>query len=115
LQAVGMQLRECLISLVVAVRRRIQVAEQGDLPKAADVVGWNRLLTGTLCPGEKNDELRNYLRASVEKVWPLVNWITHHRNATKTTVSIGVDAVGTIVNHYVRLVSRERADRVDQC
>jgi hypothetical protein len=72
LQAVGMQLRECLVSLVAAVRRRIEVTSDGERPKDADVVGWNRLLTGQLCPGEKNDELRNYLRALIEKAWPLV-------------------------------------------
>jgi hypothetical protein len=28
---------------------------------------------------------------------------------------IAADAVGAIVQHYVRLLSRERADRTDQC
>lgn len=115
LQAVGMQLRECLISLIAAARRRIEVAVDGERPKDADVVGWNRLLTGQLCPGEKNDELRNYLRAVTEKAWPLVNWLTHHRNASKTAAIIAVDAVDGIVRHYARLLSRERTDRVDQC
>ncbi|RAS29764.1 gamma-glutamylcyclotransferase [Paraburkholderia bryophila] len=115
LQAVGMQLRECLVSLIVAVRRRIEVTVDGERPKDADVVGWNRLLTGQLCPGEKNDELRNYLRAVTEKAWPLVNWLTHHRNANKTAAIIAVDAVDGIVKHYARLLSRERTDRIDQC
>jgi len=115
LQAVGMQLRECLISLIAAVRRRIEITVDGERPKDADVVGWNRLLTGQLYPGERNDELRNYLRAIIEKAWPLVNWLTHHRNANKTAAIIAVDAVDGIVKHYARLLSRERTDRVDQC
>ncbi|UDM49576.1 hypothetical protein [Cupriavidus sp. MP-37] len=115
LQAVGMQLRECLISLVAAVRRRVDVPVDGDRPKDADVVAWNRLLTGHLCPGERNDELRNYLRAATDKAWPLVNWLTHHRNASKTAALIAVDAVDAIVKHYARLLSRERTDRVEQC
>jgi len=115
LQAVGMQLRECLISLIAAVRRRIDVIVEGERPKDADVVGWNKLLTGKLCPGEKNDELRNYLRTVTEKAWPLVNWLTHHRNANKTAAVIAVDAVDAVVKHYVQLLSRERTDRVEQC
>lgn len=116
LQAVGMQLRECLISLIVAVRRRVEVTiADGERPRDADVVGWNKILTGQLCPGERNDELRNYLRAITEKVWPLVNWLTHHRNANTTAAIIAVDAVDGIVKHYARLLSRERTDRVDQC
>ena len=114
-QAVGMLLRECLISLVSAARRRVDLAEEDECPKDADVVGWNRVLISKLCPGSKNDELRSYMKAIVEKVWPLVNWLTHHRNATKTASLVALDGVDAIVNHYVRLLSREREDRIDQC
>ncbi|HEY5237403.1 MAG TPA: hypothetical protein VIJ62_03400 [Rhizomicrobium sp.] len=114
-QAVGMQLRECLISLVAVARRRIELDESDERPKDADVVGWNRALMGKLCSGEKNDELRNYMKTLVEKVWPLVNWLTHHRSANKTAALICVDSVDTIVGHYAHLLSRERADRTDQC
>ena len=82
-QAVGMQLRECLISLVNAARRRVELDENDELPKDADVVGWNRALMGKVCPGERSAELRSYMNALVEKAWPLVNWLTHHRNANK--------------------------------
>jgi hypothetical protein len=114
-QAVGMQLRECLISLISAVRRRVEIGDTDEHPKDADVVGWTRLLIGQLCPGEKNAELRNYIKATTEKAWPLVNWLTHHRNASKTAALIAADAVDAIVKHYVRLLSRERADRTDEC
>jgi len=114
-QAVGMQLRECLISLIGAARRRIEIDGNGERPKDADVVGWNKLLMAKLCPGEKNDELRNYVNALVEKAWPLVNWLTHHRNANKTAALIALDGVDAIVKHYVRLLSRERNDRTEQC
>jgi hypothetical protein len=67
------------------------------------------------CPGEKNEELRRYLKAVTEKAWPLVNWLTHHRNANKTAALIATDAVDAIVKHYVGLLSRERTDRTDQC
>jgi hypothetical protein len=114
-QAVGMQLRECLISLVTAVRRRVEIDGTKERHKDADVVGWNDLFAAKLCPGEKNDELRRYLKATVEKVWPLVNWLTHHRNANKTAALIAKDAVEAIVVHYANLLSRERADRTDEC
>jgi hypothetical protein len=114
-QAVGMQLRECLISLIATVRRRIAIADSADRPKDADVVSWNKLLIGQLCGGEKNDELRGYLKAITEKAWPLVNWLTHHRNANQTAAVIALDAVDSIVNNYVRLLSRERADRTVRC
>jgi len=114
-QAVGMQLRECLLSLVAAVRRRVELDDIEERPKDADVVGWNNLFASTLCPGEKNDELRRYLKSTVEKLWPLVNWLTHHRNANKTAALIAKDAVDATVMHYTHLLSRERADHTDQC
>jgi hypothetical protein len=114
-QAVGMQLRECLISLVAAVRRRAEINSAEERPKDADVIGWNKLLLGQLCPGEKNEELRGYLKATTEKAWQLVNWLTHHRNANNTASLITADAIDSIVKHYARLLSRERADRTDQC
>lgn len=114
-QAIGMQLRECLISLVAAVRRRVEIDVTNERPKDADVVGWNDFFASKLCPGEKNDELRRYLKAIVEKAWPLVNWLTHHRNANKTAALIAKDAVEAIVTHYMHLLSRERSDRTEQC
>ena len=114
-QAVGMQLRECLISLVAAVRRRVEIETTEERPKDADVTGWNKLLLSQLCPGQKNEELRGYLKATTEKAWQLVNWLTHHRNANKTASLIASDALDSIVKHYARLLSRERADRTDQC
>jgi len=35
-------------------------------------------MVGELCSGEKNDELRNHLKAVTDKAWPLVNWLTRH-------------------------------------
>lgn len=114
-QAVGMQLRESLISLISAARRRVEPDSGDERPRDADVIGWNKLLVSKLCPGERNDELRNYMKTIVEKAWPLVNWLTHHRNANKTAALVALDGVGAIVKHYAYLMSRERADRMDQC
>ena len=114
-QGVGMQLRECLISLVAAVRRRVELPALGERPQDANVIAWSGLLFDHFCCGEKNKELRQYLRATTEKTWQLVNWLTHHRNANKTAALIAKDAVDTIVVHFAHLLSRERLDRIEEC
>jgi formate dehydrogenase maturation protein FdhE len=38
-----------------------------------------------------------------------------YAQCNKTAAFIAADAVDAIVKHYVRLLSRERADRTDQC
>lgn len=113
-QAVGMQLRECLISLIGVMRRRVELP-RGERPQEANVTGWSTILMDHLCPGEPNKELRQYLKTTTEKAWQLVNWLTHHRNARKTAAVIAAEAVDAIVLHHIRLLSRERTDRIEQC
>lgn len=114
-QAVGMQLRECLISLMGAVRRRVELPEGGERPQDANVIGWGEILLNQLCGGRSNKELRAHLKSATDSTWQLVNWITHHRNANKTAALIAIDAVDALVIQLVRLLSRERHDRTDQC
>jgi hypothetical protein len=82
-QAVGMQLRECLISLVAASRRRVELKPDLEQPQAANVVAWSSLLIDTLCGGGCNRELRHYLKNAAKDAWQLANWITHDRNASE--------------------------------
>ena len=113
-QAVGMQLRECFISLVGAVRRRVELGD-GERPQDANVTAWTGLLWDQLCPGDPNKELRQYLKTTSEKAWQLVNWLTHHRNANKTAALIANEAVNTLVMAFNRVLSRDRHDRTEQC
>ncbi|MEH6676457.1 hypothetical protein [Phenylobacterium sp.] len=114
-QAVGMQLRECLISLMSAVRRRVDLPEDVDRPQDANVIGWGEVLLNHLCGGRSNKELRAHLKSANESTWQLVNWVTHHRNANKTSALIAIDSVDALVTQLAHLMSRERHDRTDEC
>ena len=114
-QAVGMQLRECLISLVGVMRRRIELRADLEKPQDANFAGWARVLMDHLCAGQGNKELRQYMKTVSEKTWQLVSWLTHDRNADRTASSIAIHGCDTIVGHYVQLLMRDRADRADTC
>ena len=114
-QAVGMQLRECLISLIVALRRRLEFPPGTELPQEANFIGWSALLTDSCCPGSSNKELRQYLKSAAKDTWQLVNWITHHRNANATASSIAIDACNTIVGHFIQMLVRDKIDNLEQC
>ncbi|MFZ0676728.1 gamma-glutamylcyclotransferase [Candidatus Binatus sp.] len=114
-QSVGMQLRECLLSLISVMRRRVEFGPDIERPKDGDFTAWSRILMDRLCPGEKNKELRQYLKTTSEKTWQLVNWLTHDRSANKTASSISIEASDTIVGHYVQLLMRERDDKTEKC
>ena len=114
-QAVGMQLRECLISLIGALRRRVNVSSDMERPQDANFVAWSALLIDELCLGNSNKELRQYLKTTAKETWQLVNWLTHDRSANKTASSIAIHACDTVVGHLVQILERERTDRTDQC
>lgn len=114
-QSVGMQLRECLLSLISVMRRRVELRPDIERPREADFKAWVRIVMDHLCPGEKNKELRHYLKVTSEKTWQLVNWLTHDRGANKTASSISIEGCDTIVGHYVQLLMRERNDRTEKC
>ncbi|CAN5348581.1 hypothetical protein BH09ACT8_BH09ACT8_30870 [soil metagenome] len=114
-QAVGMLLRESMISLMAAARRRTELPGDTVRPKDADVTAWSELLFNHYCPGSSNDKLRGYLKATTDKAWQLVNWLTHHRNANKTAALIAKRAVDALAVHMANILTRERWDRTDQC
>jgi hypothetical protein len=99
-QAVGMLLREALISLIGAVRREVDLVEGLERPKEADVIGWSAALYNQLCPGASNKELRSYLKGTSGKTWQLVNWLTHARSADSDVTSIALAATDTAIGHF---------------
>jgi hypothetical protein len=114
-QAVGMQLRECMISLMAAVRRRTELPAETEEPQAANVKAWSELLFNHYCPGSSNEKLRGYLKATTDKAWELVNHVTHHRNANRTAALVAKRAVDTIVVHMANIMTRDLWDRTNQC
>lgn len=114
-QAVGMQLREALLSLVGAARRRVTIPGDSEVPQAANFIGWSDLLMNTLCGGGGNRELRQHLKALAKETWQLANWLTHHRNATEMAASIALHSCQTVVGHFVQLVQRNNTNQVERC
>src|SRR5207302_5739714 len=74
-QAVGMQLRECLISLIGALRRRIKLPSEVEQPQAANFIDWSEVILNQLCSGQSNKELRQHLKNTAKETWQLVNWL----------------------------------------
>jgi hypothetical protein len=115
LQAVGMVLRECLLSLLAAVRRRVVLPADAYRPQDANFIEWSALLLDQLCPGGSNKELRSHLKNAAASTWQLVGWLTHARSATATAAIIAAQTCDTLVGDFISLVERERLDRTDKC
>lgn len=114
-QAVGMQLRECLLSLAAALRRRVEIDNAVDRPQDANFIAWSELLMNTLCPGASNKEIRQYLKGIAKDSWQFVNWLTHHRNADATACSIGIHGCDTVVGHFIQILERAKTSAIQIC
>jgi len=114
-QAVGMLLRESLISLVSALRRRTTIPVDADQPQDANFIGWVETITNYLCQGASNKELRRHLKNISKETWQLVNWLTHARGANKTASSIAIDSCQTVMGHFIQMLQRDRTDKTEEC
>lgn len=114
-QAVGMQLRESLISLIAGLRRRLKLTLEGKQPQDSNFVDWIEIIANELCPGRSNKEIRSYLKNTAKNTWQLVNWLTHDRNANRSTSLVSLNASDDIIDNLVIMLQRNRTDLVDQC
>lgn len=114
-QTVGMHLRESLLSLVAALRRRVQLPAEIERPQDANFVAWSAVLMDQLCGGGSNKELRQHLKNMAKEVWQLVNWLTHDRNASGIAATIAIHSCDTVVGHFVQILMRERTGNTQEC
>jgi hypothetical protein len=114
-QAVGMLLREALISLIGAMRRELDLAEGVDRPKEADFINWSAVLFNELCRGPSNKELRSYLKVTSEKTWQLVNWLTHARSADGEASSIALGATRAAITQFFGILRRSKQTEKATC
>ncbi len=115
IQAVGVQLRESLLSLLPAMRRRVTLPDAIDQPQAGNFLAWYDLLMDTLCPGDSNKELRQYLKHTARDTWQLVGWLVHDRDANKTAASIAIHACETVLGHSLQVLQRNARDFTETC
>lgn len=114
-QAVGMVLRESLISLMAALRRRTELPVDVERPQDANFNAWSEILMNLLCGGGSNKELRQHLKNTAKEAWQLVNWLTHTRSANQTASSIAIHSCQTTIGHFIQILERSRADKTEQC
>jgi hypothetical protein len=92
-QAIGVRLRECLVSFAAEVSGDDLVPDGKAPPKAADVVAWTNHLIDALVPGRGGKQWRSYLRKLTRETWDYVNWLTHAKNARFEDAEFGIAGV----------------------
>ena len=99
-QAVGMRLRECLISFIIETADDDMVPAGEVPPQGTNFKEWTALLADTLASGKSNEHLRSYLKKLAVETWEYVNWLTHAKNAVRPDADIGIKAVENLLYLY---------------
>jgi hypothetical protein len=116
-QAVGVRLRECLISFLGETTSDELVPAGAQPPKGADFRAWTELLANTLAAGESAAKLRSYLKKLAIETWEYVNWLTHYKGAVRPDAEIGLKAVEHLLGMFTaaRLRMGRGSQRCEQC
>jgi hypothetical protein len=116
-QAVGVRLRECLLSFVGETVRPDIVPEGQTPPKGSDFKGWLDLLANALAAGEGSAKLRSYLKKNADESWEYVNWLTHAKNAIRIDAEIGLKLVEHLLGMFTaaRIRLGQDGTRCDDC
>lgn len=117
-QAIGVRLRECLVSFAADFANDDLVPAAEEAPKAADVVAWSSLLADRLAPGSSAEHLRSYLKKMSKETWAYVNWLTHAKNVRHDDAEFGLAAVSHLLASFTsaRLRwSHEGSVRCEEC
>ena len=116
-QAVGVHLRECLLSFLDETINDDLIPSGEDRPKSHDFRSWTDLLSNALAAGESVTKLRSYLKKNAIETWEYVNWLTHAKNAVRIDAEIGLKMVEHLLGMYsaARLRMAGPSKRCDDC
>jgi hypothetical protein len=116
-QAVGVRLRECLLSFVEETCSDEQVPNDATPPKRGDFKNWTDVLANVLAPGPSAAKLRSYLKTISVEVWAYVNWLTHAKNAVRMDAEIGLKIVEHLLGTFTaaRMRSSQASARCEEC
>ena len=115
-QAVGMRLRETLLTLAAKLAGLGYQSEAGaaELQKG-NFKAWACVCAESVAAGSSAQYLRALLKALSEKTWNYVAWLTHARAAGRADAQIALSAVSQTIEAFIVAVNRQRLGTPQRC
>ncbi len=117
IQAVGMRLREVLLTLIEKFRtlgfempRGVQLPEHDGNFKA-----WAEIYAGILAPGASAQRLRKLLKSQSDSTWEYLGRLTHARNATIVDGRIAWSATNGLIEIFLFAAARMQNGPIERC
>ena len=117
IQAVGMRLRENLLTLIEKFHGlRLEMPRGTELPEQnGNFKGWARIYAGVLAPGSSLENLRKLLKSQSDRTWEYLGWLTHARNANITDGRIAWSATDALIDMFLFAVARMETGSIERC
>jgi hypothetical protein len=115
-QAVGMRLRETLLTLAAKLASLGYQTDAGaaDLQRG-NFKSWAAVCAEAVAAGSSAQHLRALLKALSEKTWNYVAWLTHARSAGRSDAQIALSAASQTVEAFIVAVNRDRFGIPNRC
>jgi hypothetical protein len=116
-QAVGMRLRESLLSLIAKMREiGLSLPPSSTLPtQDGNFKEWAAVFANTIAPGRSLSHLRKLLKSQSDCTWELLGWLTHARNASHLDGRLALEATNSLVELFLFALARAEREALDRC
>lgn len=115
-QAVGMRLRETLLTLAAKL---VSLGYQTDAGAAelqkGNFKAWASVCAESVAAGSSAQYLRALLKAFSEKTWNYAAWLTHARTAGRADARIALSAVSQTIEAFIVAVNRHKLGTPQRC
>jgi hypothetical protein len=115
-QAVGMRLRETLLTLAAKLADLGYQTDAGaaDLQQG-NFKAWAAVCAEAVAAGSSAQHLRALLKALSEKTWNYAAWLTHARSAGRPDAQIALSAVSQTIEAFIVAVNRHQLGTPQRC
>ena len=116
-QAVGMRLRETLLTLTDRLRSLdLQMPRAVELPQQdGNFKGWADVYAGILAPGASSARLRKTLKTQSDHTWEYLGWLTHARNASTLDGRLAYSLTSGLVEAFLLALERLERSADERC
>ena len=114
-QAVGMRLRETLLTFVREVATETMLAPGEDAPKLGDFIHWSEHVAMTIAAGSSAEALRSYLKSIARETWQYVAALTHKKGAARFDAELGAGMVDNLIGIFGLALVRWEHDKPNAC
>jgi hypothetical protein len=114
-QAVGMKLREGLLTFIREFADAKIVPKGAEQPKVGDFIHWSEFIAEWVTPTKNLRSMRKLLKAFAKDLWQAVNSLTHTTSADGTEAAFCVAGSHHLIGQFANLIRSLEEEPTERC